>query len=165
MRTIVLKASQRLGLCSVTLDARMLFENYSDEKTRNYSSSFPSSFQEKHRPGLCNTVDVTSIVRLFSPCILIIENLDALIYGGISGEPNSQAQNEENEFQEVFAVILGKFLDNLRGAIAVSARAKREEAESKELILPRYHLQYCNNCIYLCVQWSMTFLFSRRRDA
>ena len=137
MRTIALRTSQRLGMCSVTLDARMLFEYYSDEKTRNHSSSFPSSFQEKDRSGLCNTVDVTTIVRLFSPCILIIENLDALIYGGLSGEPNSQAQNEENEFQEIFAVILSKFLDNLQAAIAESARAKREEAESKELKLPR----------------------------
>lgn len=132
MRTIVLRTSQRLGMCAVSLDARMIFENYSDEKSRNYSNSFPSSFQEKNRLGQCNTVDVATIVRLFSPCILIIENLDALIYGGISGEPNSQAQNEENEFQEVFAVILSKFLSNLQGAIAESARAKSDEAELNE---------------------------------
>ena len=137
MRTIVLRTSQRLGMCSVTIDARMLFENYTDEKSRNFSSSFPSSFQEKNRSGMCNTVDVTTIVRLFSPCILIIENLDALIYGGISEEPNSQAQNEEHEFQEVFAVILSKFLVDLHAAIAQSARVKSEEAEIKDLKLPR----------------------------
>lgn len=132
MRAIVLGASRMLGICAVTIDARIIFESMAQTTSVECSSSFRQTFQNRDRPGFCNTADGSTIVQLYSPCMLFIENLDSLIFGGIAGDPNSQAQNEENEFQEVFAIILNKFLNSLSSAVADSTRSKHSAEGSKE---------------------------------
>lgn len=124
MRTIVLGASRMLGICAVTIDARIIFESLVHTTSAEYSNSFRQTFQCGNLPGFCNTANGSTIVQLYSPCMLFIENLDSLIFGGIAGDPNSQAQNEENEFQEVFAIILNKFLSSLSAAVADATRSK-----------------------------------------
>jgi hypothetical protein len=131
MRAIILGASSMLGICAVTIDARIIFESLAQSTSVEYSSSFRQTFQHGDRPGFCNTADASMIVQLYSPCMLFIENLDSLVFGGIAGDPNSQAQNEENEFQEVFAIILNKFLDSLSSAVADATRSKHSVEGSK----------------------------------
>jgi hypothetical protein len=132
MRAIVLGASRMLGICAVTIDARIIFESLAQSTSAEYSSSFSQTFQHGDRPGFCNTADASIIVQLYSPCMLFMENLDTLIFGGIAGDPNSQAQNEENEFQEVFAIILNKFFNNLSSAVADATRLKHSAEGSNQ---------------------------------
>lgn len=128
MRNIVLSSSKKLGICSVTIDARIIFEKFANQSAKDYSSSFPPSLQDNTRPGCCNIADAELIVKQYSPCMLLIENLDSMIYGGggNSGDPSSQTMNEENEFQEIFAVTLGKFLKTLWAAVSDSAKEKEK---------------------------------------
>lgn len=132
MRAIVLGASRTLGICAVTIDARIIFESLALPLSVEQFSSFRQTFQNGDRPGICNTADGSMIVQLYSPCMLFIENLDSLVFGGIAGDPNSQAQNEENEFQEVFAIILNKFLNSLSSAVANSTRSKHSAEGSNQ---------------------------------
>ena len=133
MRLIALGAGQRLGLSVVLLDVRIIVEAFASgykNKKKEFVPVFPPSYQDLHSPGVCYTADGATIVNLYSPCLLCIENIDAMIFPDASAD-SSQPQSEENEIQEILAACLGLFFDNLWSAIADSAKSKNEICESR----------------------------------
>ena len=131
MRIIFLGAGQKLGLNVVTIDAKTIYDMYSTgTQNKDSINLFPLSYQNNSTPGMTNTANGRVIVDIYSPCILLIENMDSIIFPTENSEENSQVQNEENEIQEIFAKILEKFLDNLWVGIADAARERFEKKKN-----------------------------------
>lgn len=132
MRIIALGAGQRLGLSVVRIDARIILETYSainKSKNKDIITIFPPSYQDLNQPGVCYTAEGATIVSLYAPCILSIENIDSIIFSESTGA-EFQTQNEENEIQEIFAACLSRFFDDLWSSIADSAKSRSENGVS-----------------------------------
>lgn len=148
MRIICLGAGQKLGINVVRLDARIIFETYSSSVQNKESlSSYPITYQDIYNCSKSNTADGSTIVYLFSPCILLIENFDSIVFPNQSNEA-SQAQNEENEVQEIFSVILNNFFENLWLAISSNVKNKMKIKKDFDPQGERYLLFYFICFIY-----------------
>eukprot|EP00596_Hydrurales_sp_CCMP1899_P010300 CAMPEP_0119046880 /NCGR_PEP_ID=MMETSP1177-20130426/49452_1 /TAXON_ID=2985 /ORGANISM="Ochromonas sp, Strain CCMP1899" /LENGTH=332 /DNA_ID=CAMNT_0007020629 /DNA_START=772 /DNA_END=1767 /DNA_ORIENTATION=- len=87
MRYTSLKAAEQLGISAVTIDIRILFKNYSHNLHPNSNppkkifNNLPFKYQKSDQPGMSMNTNGEFLIKNYSPCILLIENMDSFVYG------------------------------------------------------------------------------------